>query len=86
MYKQRREELAPEIDLYRQAFGERVRKLRKAKGWGQDEFAFRAGLHRNHVGAIENNHLDPQLSTLYKVAKGLEMELHELLRLEDEVS
>jgi len=34
-------------------FGENVRNQRKAKGWSQDVFADRSGLHRADVGAIE---------------------------------
>lgn len=50
----------------------------------QDEFAFKAGIHRSHVGKIENATLNPTLETLYKYAKGLEMEVWELLRVAEE--
>ena len=44
--------------------GGNVRKLRKKKGWSQDEFADRSGLHRGHVGEIERGETNVTLQTL----------------------
>ena len=53
--------------------GQRIRELRLAKGMNQDEFAAAAGIHRTHPGKLENALIDPQLSTLVKVADALEI-------------
>ncbi len=37
----------------RKKVGSKVRALRKKRGWSQDVFADRFGLHRAHVGSIE---------------------------------
>ncbi|HBK4768681.1 TPA: helix-turn-helix transcriptional regulator [Serratia liquefaciens] len=34
-------------------FGQRVRELRKERGWSQEEFADRCGLDRTYVSGIE---------------------------------
>jgi len=41
------------METIRKRFGERVRRLRKAKGLSQEELAFRAGVHRTYLGGIE---------------------------------
>jgi len=48
-----------------------VRKLRKAKGWSQEDFAERCNLHRTYVGAIERAEENLTLQTLDKLAKAL---------------
>lgn len=71
--------------LFRQQLGERLRKLRLERGLNQDELAHRAHLHRSHVGLLENARRDPQLTTLYRLARALEVTPAELLDLEREV-
>ena len=63
----------------RQRLGKRIRELRLAKGMNQDEFAAAAGIHRTHPGKLENALIDPQLSTLVKVADALGVEVGNLL-------
>lgn len=60
--------------------GQRIRELRLAKGMNQDEFAAAAGIHRTHPSKLENAQIDPQLSTLVKVATALGVEVGDLLR------
>ncbi len=33
-------------------FGNRVRQLRKNRGWSQEEFAHRVGLDRSYMGGV----------------------------------
>jgi transcriptional regulator with XRE-family HTH domain len=54
-------------------FGDRLRELRKARGWSQEHFADVCHVHRSHMGQIERGEVDVELSTLKKVAKGLGM-------------
>jgi transcriptional regulator with XRE-family HTH domain len=68
----------------RQTLGERIRKLRKQRGVNQDDFAHLAGIHRTHVGMLENARIDPKLSTLLRVALALEVTFSELLEDGDE--
>ena len=54
-------------------FGDRLRELRKARGWSQEHFADVCRLHRSYMVQIERGEVDVALSTLKKIAKGLGM-------------
>jgi transcriptional regulator with XRE-family HTH domain len=49
------------------------RRLRKERGWSQEEFAARCGLHRTYVGAIERAEENLTLRTLDKLSKALKV-------------
>ena len=55
------------------AFGERIRLIRFAKKWTQQQLSEKAGLHVNCIGRIERGIYDPSLTTLIKLCKALEM-------------
>ena len=63
----------------RKKFGKRLRALREARGWSQEEFADRAGLHRTYVSAVERGVRNPTLSVLERLANALGIKLSELL-------
>ncbi|MEX2535803.1 MAG: helix-turn-helix transcriptional regulator [Trueperaceae bacterium] len=67
---------------FRKALGARVRELRRQRGINQDDFAYRAGIHRTHVGMLENGKIDPKISTVLRVADALGLEFWELVRLD----
>lgn len=69
----------PEAHEVRVRLGQRIKALRLEQGMNQDEFAAAAGIHRTHPGKLENALIDPQLSTLVKVARALGVEVGELL-------
>lgn len=58
---------------------ERVRTLRRAKGWSQEELADRAGLHRTFVSQVERNLKNTTIQSTEKLARALEVTLGELL-------
>ena len=62
------------------AFGKRVRELRTARGWTQEQLAERADLNWLQVGHIERGASDPKLSTIWKLSKALGIMPAELLR------
>lgn len=51
--------------------GAKVRELREAKGWSQEELGFESGLHRNYVGRIERGEQNVAVVNLAKLAKAL---------------
>lgn len=59
-------------------FARRVRTLREGTGLSQEHFADRAGVSRGHMGKLENGKGNPQLDTIVKVARQLEISLSEL--------
>ena len=61
-----------------QKFGNRVRKLRKSKGWSQEEFADECGLHRTYIGAIERGERNVSLNNIHAIAKALDISVKEL--------
>jgi transcriptional regulator with XRE-family HTH domain len=52
-------------------FGHRLRQLREAKGWSQEELATRAKLHRTHISLIETAKRSVQLDTVERLAAAL---------------
>lgn len=64
----------------RRKFGKRLRELREAEGWSQEEFADRAGLHRTYVSAVERGVRNPTLSVLARIAKALGITLSDLVQ------
>jgi transcriptional regulator with XRE-family HTH domain len=70
---------SPKHSPEHQALGRAVRFLRAKGGWSQEEFGFRAGMHRNYVGAIERGEINPTYRVLLKLGQGLCMMPSELL-------
>jgi len=61
-------------------FGTRIRELRMARGWSQEAFADNCEIHRSHMGEIERGEVDVALTTLAKIAKGLDMSAGAILK------
>lgn len=58
--------------------GERVRELRKARGWTLEQAAGQAGLARSTLSKIENGQMSPTYEALKKLAEGLEISVPQL--------
>lgn len=56
-----------------QSFGARIRQLRKDRGWSQEHFGDICEINRTHMGEIERGEVDVALTTLAKLAKGLDL-------------
>jgi transcriptional regulator with XRE-family HTH domain len=59
-------------------FGARVRQLRNDRGWSQEAFADRAGLHRTYIGSVERGEQNLSLLNIEKIAATLGVSLAEL--------
>jgi transcriptional regulator with XRE-family HTH domain len=62
-----------------QTFAENLKRLREKAGLSQEELGSRAGLHRTHIGYMENGTRGPRLPTIYLVAAALEVDAGLLL-------
>lgn len=62
----------------RKAFGERIRNLRKSRGFSQESFAEKADLHPTYVGGVERGERNLSLRSIEKIASALEVSLSEL--------
>ena len=60
-------------------FANKLIKLRKEKNLSQEEFAFLCGIDRTYIGRIERMERKPTIVILDKIAKGLDIELRDLL-------
>ncbi|WP_420838961.1 helix-turn-helix domain-containing protein [Aliiroseovarius subalbicans] len=58
--------------------GERVRDLRKSRGWTLEQAANQAGLARSTLSKIENGQMSPTYEALKKLAVGLEISVPQL--------
>jgi transcriptional regulator with XRE-family HTH domain len=63
----------------RKKFGKQLRALREARGWSQEEFADRAGLHRTYVSAVERGVRNPTLTVLGRLANALGISIEAML-------
>jgi len=59
--------------------GWNVRRLREAKGWSQEDYADRAGIHRTYVSDIERGRRNPTVTVVEKLAKPLGVSAGSLL-------
>ena len=63
---------------YLQKFGSRVRALRKAAGYSQEDFALEIGLDRTYMGGVERGERNLALLNIRKIARGLNIPEKEL--------
>ena len=57
------------------AFGAAVRRLRSERGWSQEEFADRVGVHRTYMGSVERGERNLSLLNIGRIAQGLQLTL-----------
>lgn len=62
-------------------FGERIKNLRKERGWSQERFAEETGFHRTYIGMIERGERNPSLINVNVFAEALGINISELLKL-----
>ena len=62
----------------------RIKELRKAAGYRQEDLARALGVTRQTIIAIENNKYDPSLVLAMKLARFLQTTVEELFQMEDE--
>jgi transcriptional regulator with XRE-family HTH domain len=58
--------------------GQRVRELRKERGWTLEQASVQAGLARSTLSKIENGQMSPTYEALKKLAEGLEISVPQL--------
>jgi transcriptional regulator with XRE-family HTH domain len=61
------------------AFGKHLRKLRLEQGLSQEDLTDAAGLSKNMIGMIERGEVNPTLTTIDGLAKGLKVEKSRLI-------
>ena len=56
-----------------------LRRLRNDKGWSQEDYADRAGIHRTYVSDIERGARNPTITVVEKLAQPFGVKAGELL-------
>lgn len=56
-----------------------MKRLRLAKGWSQEDYAFEAGIHRTYVSDIERGARNPTITLVEKLAIPLGVAAGDLL-------
>jgi transcriptional regulator with XRE-family HTH domain len=64
----------------RESLGQRIKRLRQAAGLTQEQLAVQSGVPVSSVRNWEQDHREPGLGPLYKVAKVLNVSMEELAR------
>jgi transcriptional regulator with XRE-family HTH domain len=67
----------PEV---KKRLGARIRVLRLKRGWTQDVFADKSGLHRAQIGAFERGEMNITLASLHLLAQTLEIRIVDLFK------
>ena len=57
-------------------FASNVKKYRTLKGFSQEAFADKAGLHRTYISAVEREKRSIALDNIQKIADALEIETY----------
>jgi transcriptional regulator with XRE-family HTH domain len=61
------------------SLGEKLKQLRKEKGWSQDELAYHAQIDGRQVSRYENDRVMPSVDVIVKVAKAYDVSIDYLL-------
>ncbi len=59
--------------------GQRIREIRVAKGFSQENFAAEVGLDRTYIGGVERGERNISVLNLLRIAKALKVEVGELI-------
>tara|TARA_B100002049_G_C15998818_1_gene340568 strand:+ start:77 stop:292 length:216 start_codon:yes stop_codon:yes gene_type:complete len=62
------------------AFGQRVRELRKERGYSQESFAALAGVDRSYMGQIERGEKNITLVKLFQISDALKLKPSNLFK------
>lgn len=63
----------------RMLVGDNCARLRRAKGWTQEQLAERSGLSQQYLSDLERGKRNPTIVTIYEIAHALEVSHVELV-------
>lgn len=73
---------ARQLQKNRSELGQRIRALRKERGFSQEGFADACGLHRTYIGGVERGEYNIALDNIYKIAAALNLPMAALFTTE----
>jgi XRE family transcriptional regulator, regulator of sulfur utilization len=60
--------------------GSRIRKLRKARDWSQEDMAEASGMHWTYIGQVERGERNLTLQSIKSIAHAFDLKISELFR------
>lgn len=63
--------------------GLNIARLRKSKGYSQDRLYLEAGFSRGTMSKIENGLVNPQILTLWKIARTIKVPLKKIVEIDE---
>jgi transcriptional regulator with XRE-family HTH domain len=69
-----------ELNNFIKQIGNRIKELRLEKNMTQLDLAVASNIDERQIQCLEASHTSPTIKTLYKVAKGLNVEVYLLLK------
>jgi transcriptional regulator with XRE-family HTH domain len=70
----------PEVAIEAEIFGKRVRQLRLAAGWTQEQLAEAAGITTTYTSDLERGTKVPSLTIVLQISRAFRISVAELLR------
>lgn len=71
--------LSPNAPTARELLAMNIIRLRREKGWSQEDLAFAAGLHRTFVAHVERQVRNISIDNIERLAGALQVPVHVLL-------
>lgn len=59
-------------------FGQRIRELRKQRGFSQESFALECGLDRTYIGGVERGERNVALKNIEVISQALKLSVSDL--------
>ncbi len=59
--------------------GQVIRERRSEAGFSQESFAFKVGIHRTYIGAVERGERNVSLQNMMRIAEALGVKVSELV-------
>jgi transcriptional regulator with XRE-family HTH domain len=72
------ERMIPQYETEIARLGERIRELRKARNYTQEQLAAYTEIPRSNISKIENGLMNLEFKTIVRIAQALEVELSSL--------
>lgn len=73
------DEERPDLDRYLASLGERIQRLRHARGWSQSQLAGEAGLDRTYISGVERGKQNVTIGAVMKLADAFSVHVDSLL-------
>jgi transcriptional regulator with XRE-family HTH domain len=64
----------------KRALGKRVRELRDARDWSQEQMGEASGMHWTYIGQVERGERNLTLESIQKIARAFRLKISELFQ------